>query len=759
MGRLVWVAAGFLAAVLGAEYVLPVQGLPYMAAALAALCLPLLLLRGRRRESALLVLLSAAAGLLLWRGYYDRHVEPGLALDGEERAVVARVTGYPAEGDGYIRFAAKIKEGAPEERALFYLYSGTPSALTPGDIITATVKLSSAAERDGKRLHTYTAAGINLICTVRGDVTVTGRAKGAWMYFPLKLGETIKALCRELFPEDTAAFMQALLTGDKAALDADGALYDDMRAAGVLHIVAVSGMHISVLVGFIQFLLGHGRRVSLLSIPLMVILVMLTGGSASVVRAAVMQTLILFAPIVGRERDGPSSLSAAALLLLLINPMAAGGISFQLSFSCVLGFVVLEPGLTAWAEGHLPIKNPVQQFVVNSVTVSACAMVFSLPVAALWFGTVPLFSVAANLLTLVFVSFCFAGGYFVCAVGAAMPGVGRFLALAISFPVRWCMLVYRAIAKIPFACLYTENAGVWIWLAGVYAMAIILYILLRRRGFRMMEVIPAEIAIIGLCAVFLTGGLRVDNGGALTAVDVGQGQCVALTAEDATVLIDCGGSDSRGAGEIAADWLYANGRNRVDALILTHLHADHTNGVTALLDRIPVDRLLLPAGSEDEENMLPAILDAAGEHGTEVIYIAEELTAHVGSLNLTLMLPRAGAGENESGVVVLASFSGQKALVMGDAEENAELALLARGVVPDVDILVVGHHGSKTSSNVLFLRAARAETALISVGYNSYGHPGAEVLEHLAIYADNIYRTDEDGTVTIQMNTDGEIYG
>ena len=759
MGRLVWVAAGFLTAVLGAEYLLPVQGLSYMAAALAALCLPLLLLRGQRRESALLVLLSAAAGLLLWQGHYDRHVAPGLALAGQERTVVARVTEYPARGDGYIRFAAKIKEGAPDERALFYLYSEEGAALTPGDIITATVKLSSAAERDGERIHTYTATGINLICTVRGNMTVTGREKAAWIYFPLKLGETIKSLCRELFPGDTADFMQALLTGDKSALYENSAVYDDMRAAGVLHIVAVSGMHISVLVGFIRFLFGHGRRASLLSIPLMVLLVMLTGGSASVVRAAVMETLILFAPIVGRERDGPSSLSAAALLLLLINPMAAGGISFQLSFSCVLGFVVLEPGLTAWAERHLPMQKPAVRFTVNSVTASVCAMVFSLPVAALWLGTVPLFSVAANLLTLVFVSFCFAGGYFVCAVGAAMPGVGRFLAMALSFPVRWCMLVYRAIAKIPFACLYTENAGVWIWLAAVYAMAIILYILRRRWGIRLMAVIPAEIAVIGLCAVFLTGGFRLDAGGGITALDVGQGQCVALTAENATVLIDCGSSSDHSAGEIAADWLYANGRSRVDALILTHLHDDHTNGVPALLERLPVDRLLLPAGSEDEEHMLPSILAAAEKSGTEVIYIAEELTAHVGDLELTLMLPMAGEDENESGIVVLADFSGQKALVMGDAEEHAEMALLARGVVPDVDILVVGHHGSKTSSNILFLRAARAETALISVGHNSYGHPSAEVLEHLALYAGNIYRTDEDGTVTIQMNTDGEIYG
>lgn len=757
MGRLVWAAAGLLAAVLGAEYALPVWGLSYIAAALAALCLPLLLLQ-KHREGVLLVLLSAAAGLLLWQGYYARHVAPGLALDGKECAVTAQVTEYPVQGDGYIRFAAKIKEGAPTERALFYLYSDAPGALAPGDIITATVKISSASSRGGERLHTYTSSGINLICTVRGDITVTGRAEGSWVYFPQALGEKIKSLCRELFPGQTAAFMQALLTGDKTALYEDSALYGDMRTAGVLHIVAVSGMHIGVLVGFIHLLFGSGRRVSLLAIPLMVLLVLLAGGSASVVRAAVMETILLFAPVVGRERDGPSSLAAAVLVLLLINPMAAGGISFQLSSACILGFVVLEPPLTMWTENHLPMKNSAVRFVASSITATVCAMAFSLPVAAIWFGTVPLLSVAANLLTLVFVTFCFAGGYVICAIGAALPGVGSFLALALSFPVRWCMLVYHTIGKIPFACLYTENDGVWIWLAAVYAMVIGWYIL-RCRGVRILAVIPLELAVIGLCAVFLTGGLTLNNGGEVTVLDVGQGSCVALTGKEATVLVDCGGSGRDSAGDIAADWLLAHGRNRVDALILTHLHSDHTNGVPALLNRMPVDRLILFEASEDEEDMLPSILTAAGKRKTEVIYITGELTAHVDGLDLTLMLPQAGNDENERGIVVLAEFPEGSALVMGDAGEQAERALLRRGIVPDVDVLVAGHHGAKTSSSVLFLRAAKAETALISVGYNTYGHPAEEVLEKLSQYSQAIYRTDEDGTVTIQMKADEELYG
>ncbi|MCD7769266.1 MAG: DNA internalization-related competence protein ComEC/Rec2, partial [Oscillospiraceae bacterium] len=150
------------------------------------------------------------------------------------------------------------------------------------------------------------------------------------------------------------------------------------------------------------------------------------------------------------------------------------------------------------------------------------------------------------------------------------------------------------------------------------------------------------------------------------------------------------------------------------------------------------------------------ILTLAESRGTQIVALTSACTAQVGDMTLTMYLPQAGSDENERGIVVLAEAGSSSALIMGDAGENAELALLEQGAVPDVDVLVVGHHGSKTASNPLFLRAAQAETAVISVGYNSYDLPAEEILDRLSAYCPAVLRTDESGSVTIAMTEEDE---
>jgi competence protein ComEC len=120
-------------------------------------------------------------------------------------------------------------------------------------------------------------------------------------------------------------------------------------------------------------------------------------------------------------------------------------------------------------------------------------------------------------------------------------------------------------------------------------------------------------------------------------------------------------------------------------------------------------------------------------------------------MTLELYLPNGGNDINERGIVVLAQLGGQSALIMGDGGTESELVLLGQGLVPDVDLLVVGHHGSDTASGVLFLKAAQAETAVISVGRNNYGLPDEEILERLDTYCQQVLRTDQQGTITVTM--------
>ncbi len=753
MRKLAWAALGFAVAAGLAEYILPVGELPYYAAALAVLSLARLLARDRRgRARVLLVCLGASAGFLDWWGHYQLHVAPSEALVGENVVITGTVNDYVERHEDYERVEVRVTDGAPREKALLYLYEGTLPELEPGDIVRAEIRVTSAVIRQGARSRTYTAQNDNLLGYIQPDtLAVTGRTEHGWRYFPQRLCRRVETLCESLFPPDTAPFVKGLLTGNTIELQEDTENYTAMRAAGVLHIVAVSGMHMFVLVGFVQLLLGKSRRTSVLCLPPILLFALMAGWKPSVVRAAVMQALALMAPVAGRESDGATCLGAALLALLAPNPMAIGGVGLQLSFACMAGLVFLTPGIKRRMEERLPMDKRPVAYAVGNLACTLGANAFSMPLAAIYFEQVPLYSLLANLLTLLAVEGVFVAGYIVCAVGAAFPAAGVAAAGAVSWVARWCLWVYRTLAGLPFACLYMRSARTWVWLGTLY-LAFALWYILRRRGHAVRLYGPVCASVMLLMAVLALGRLTIRRGeGLATVLDVGQGECVVLADSVGAVVVDCGGSGMNSAGDAAANYLSSIGKTRVDMLVLTHLHEDHANGVETLLYRMDVGRLVMPSDGDDSDRQRADILAAAERRGVPVTLLEEDTHASVGGIELDLLLPEGEGGSNERGIVALAGMGDTQTLVMGDAGREAELALMGAWAVPDVDVLVVGHHGSNSASSPSFLRAANAQTAVISVGYNSYGHPTQEVLDRLDTYCDTVLRTDTQGNVVIRL--------
>ena len=759
MRKLAWAALGLTLGVGLAEYVLPAGELPYFAAALA-LSAPLAARWLRQGRRTALLALAATAGLLLWWGSFMLCVRPAEALAGQTVEMTATVSDYVERHEQYERLAVTVTEGAPRERALLYCYEGRLPELEPGDVIRVQVQVRSAVERQGERSRIYTSQGVFLLGYIRPDtLTVTGRTPGAAVrYFPRRLCRWVQTLCDGLFEPDAVPFIKGLLTGDTTALEEDTENYTAMRTAGVMHIVAVSGMHMFVLTGFLQLLLGRGRRTSLVCLPVIWLFALMAGGRPSVVRAAVMQSLYLLAPLLRREEDGVTCLSAALVLLLAVNPMAIGGVGLQLSFACMAGLVFLLPPLLGWMEERFPMERRLVSALCSNVACTIGANAFSTPVAAFYFGGTPLYGLLANLLTLFVVEVTFAGAYGAILLGAVWPAAGRALGWLLSWPVRGCMLVYRTIAGLPVASLAMSSVQAQVWLLGVYVLFGGWYWLRRKKRVRAPADVPVCLALLGLCLTLGLGKLAVRPGeGLVTALDVGQGECVVLAGHESTVVVDCGGSSLDDAGDIAADYLQSIGRTRVDLLVLTHLHADHADGVETLLYRMPVGQLILPADTDDADGLLADIVRAAERRKVPVLFLAEEARFTVGDVALELMLPR-GGDVNERGIVARAGVGGGEALIMGDAGTEAELSLLEDGKLLPADVLAVGHHGSKYATGQLMLLAVQPETALISVGYNTYGHPAPETLARLAEHGVRVLRTDLEGDVTVRFSeeTDGE---
>ncbi len=236
-------------------------------------------------------------------------------------------------------------------------------------------------------------------------------------------------------------------------------------------------------------------------------------------------------------------------------------------------------------------------------------------------------------------------------------------------------------------------------------------------------------------------------------LNVGQGQCILLFSQGYTAMIDCGGNEDN-AGDIAADYLQTLGVSKVDMLILTHCHSDHTNGVEELMARLEVDSLILPELDSDDSESRAQVLALAEAAGTDVTLLEQSAQLSMGEIQLNLYTPLVNSGElNENGLFVLASQGEFDLLVTGDADSFSESFFFKYYPLPDFAALAAGHHGSATSTSEALLDALTPELCLISSGYNTYGHPSQQVLARLEQRGIAVYRTDKAGHVTIQSDS------
>lgn len=303
-----------------------------------------------------------------------------------------------------------------------------------------------------------------------------------------------------------------------------------------------------------------------------------------------------------------------------------------------------------------------------------------------------------------------------------------------------------ALAALPFAALSTQSVYLKLWLALVYAL-LLLYLL--GRGEKKRPLVPLGLGTAGLCAALVFQAASHTAGRLTVSVlDVGQGLSVALLSGGRAALVDCGGTGADNPGDTAADYFQSLGLSRIDLVVLTHYHEDHAGGIPELLERLEVGLLVLPDVEEDAP-LRREITALAEEKGIETLFLAEDADVTFGESALRIYAPLGSGGANEEGLSVLCTAGDFDGLITGDMNDTVEKRLIKYGSLPDLELLVAGHHGSKYATSEELLLATKPELAVISVGYNTYGHPAPETLERLAAAGCAIYRTDWSGTVTI----------
>jgi len=385
---------------------------------------------------------------------------------------------------------------------------------------------------------------------------------------------------------------------------------------------------------------------------------------------------------------------------------------------------------------------------VNAVISSSIgALIFTTPLVALHFGYVPLYSVLTNMLCLWAMSTSFILSYPICIIGTVIAPVGSALSWLLAWLPRYTIFVVKFISRLPLAALYTANNLVAWWLVFVYAVMLLPWLLRENKPYR--PIMPICCCLISLpIVVFVSQSLYAEDN-SITAVDVGQGQCVVASTTEATVVIDCGGKGTaENAGDSAAEFILSSGRRSVDLLVLTHLHDDHANGVERLMNYLNVKRIALPDDCEETE-VGDSILDLCYDKGVEVYLISENTHMQVGGLGMELFAPIGSEDPNEKGLIILGDYGEFEFLVTGDAGSGTEKQLISFYPIGDIDLLFVGHHGSKYSTSDELLDSLTPEKAIISVGNNNYGHPTGEVLDRLYSREIEVFRTDINGNITV----------
>ncbi len=574
--------------------------------------------------------------------------------------------------------------------------------------------------------------------------------------------------------------LKALIIGERQEIPPE--IRENFNRIGVAHLLAISGLHIGMVATLAFFLfracLSRSERIllaawscrgaALLTAIPVLFYGFLAGMSPATERAVIMVLAFLCATLLEREPDAINTLAVAAMVILVVSPQALFEISFQLSFAAVFVILYVLQNLSLVQRLKQRPGGGMLKRLALFLIVSAAAILGTLPVSLYYFNQTSLIGIVTNCVMVPLV------GFLVVPLGLAAV----FLLPAAPTGAVWMMKgalvlleggtdLAAVFSRIPFAAVNTVTPS----LTEIGLYYLLLWVLFRLRETRWAKTVLVGAALMALLDVAYWGTQRFAPGDLkITVLDVGQGSSALLELPTgACMLIDGGGFyDNRfdvGA-RIVAPFLWQKKIATVETLVLSHPHPDHLNGLVFIADRFNVRELWL---NREVVSTRPYndLLDTAAEKGIKVLGPRELATPQIrGGVRFDLLYPptdflnrkrhEGWRTMNNNSLVLKATFKETSFLLAGDIEAEAEreLSALMENAL-ESHVLLVPHHGSKTSSTPAFLDRVNPSVAVISAGWgNRSGLPHESVLKRYETIGCRIFRTDRDGAVT--LTTDGK---
>ena len=739
MRVLMWFTIGFAVACAAGAYLSLGVWLGILAVAVAT---GLFFLKQKNARIAAVIMLGMAVGVLWFWGHDFLYLQSAKQYDGESLASEVTVcsnswdTNYGVAADGEIeiegkRFATRV-----------YLRDTVP--LSIGDRITDEfrIRLTTADSAGGATSHP--GDGIFLLVYATDKAVITRADKLPLSCYSAMLRNKITELIDKSFPEDTVAFARALLLGDSSLLTYQ--TDTSFKLSGIRHVIAVSGLHISILFSLLCVITGRRRvLLALVGVPVLILFAAVAGFTPSVVRACIMQSLMILAMLFNKEYDPPTALAFAVLVMLGVNPLSITSVSLQLSAGCVAGILLFYQTINSFLVKKLGVekgrtwKPRLLRWLCGSVSITLSTMITTTPLCAIYFGAISLTGVITNLLTLWIISFIFYGIILVCVAGIIYLPAAKVIAWVIGWPIRYVLWMAKLLSGFVFSAVYTCSVYIVIWLVLCYILLTV-FLLSKNKRPRLLTLG----VVTGLAAAISLSCLepKLDNY-RVTVLDVGQGQSVLLQWDDKNFLVDCGGDFGQMAADTVIHRLLSQGLTRLDGVILTHYDKDHVNGVEYLLSWIDTETLYLP----NTEPADPNRLSLENTFADRICWVYEDTVLSADDGKITLFAGGNTENRNENCTSVLFQTDYCDILITGDLGVSGEQALLDKGALPALDLLVVGHHGSAGSTGLPLLQTTKPAVAAISVGDNINGLPSWEALYRLNMFGCRIWRTDKHGTI------------
>lgn len=590
----------------------------------------------------------------------------------------------------------------------------------------------------------YQILGIDAKLT---DVLVVGSSMeyNKWYETLYKMKLFFEAMIDKVLSKVNASIMKAMLLGNKNELDSE--VKDLYQRSGISHILAISGLHIS-LIGMGIYKLLRRIRIPLIVASCVAIFIMINYGimiglSASSYRAIVMFILQVTAKVVKRTYDTLTALALASLLILIEQPLYIYHAGFLLSFGAVMGIALLYPILSKW----IPCKNKILQSFMTSLSVS----LFTFPIILYFFYEFPVYSILLNLIVVPSMVIVVFSGVLLVLSGSLWLGLGKIASIPCSIFLKIYEVSCYASSRLP--------GSTWIigqpkeWQIFIYYFLIIVLVFFTRITKKWIQVT----VIIGAFFILI---LRFEKETMITVLDVGQGDGICIQSESGhTYLID-GGSTSKskvGTYQIIP-FLKYKGIQRVDYIFITHLDSDHNSGILELISNgrtegITIGKIVMSKATA-KDDAFTSFMEICNNNNIKVEFMKTGDTVKEEFITFTCLHPAAdfiGNNRNATSLVLRLDCGSFHGMFTGDVEADGEQVLIEElKEETQYNFLKVAHHGSNSSSTLSFLEKVNPEIAVISCGKNnSYGHPHKETIANLNQVTDHIFITKDYGAISI----------